>query len=520
MAQIIYDPSLGTLSSNNASFTSVISAFYIGDAGGLYDIPAANVAGVLPQSALPLSNVAAGTYGSANAVPVLTIDSYGRIVSASEANVAASATSNQFGQLIQGSNFLKSGTTFVIDGDLIISGEIKSDTNAGTDYPGSAVSTGYLPIGVIDGSNLAQTLALGTVSANSIATETLSANSVATEALSVSGDITCSYLSAGNLGMFRNRIINGDMRIDQRGSATSPATGNGTYAMDRFAVGMGLTSGSFTISKSALPSPLLGFTSCANITATSVNISGSNNYISIYQQIEGLNVCDLMWGTSLAVPITVSFWIYGVANTYSLRITNAAAGSTRSYVVNFTISASNTWQQVIATVPGDTTGTWTTDNTAGMQLMICFGSSTTFQGPTPNSWLSGNYIATSSTGVLSNGTVYITGVQLEKGSMATPFEFRPYSIEMQMCQRYYQIQTRGNNNGYANLHGYPYSLGNISITEACLITEARTQPSGSTVIYTVGSGSVSGWQYQTNKIIVYGPSSGFYLTFLAVDVEL
>ena len=173
--------------------TSMITGVYSGNAAGLYDIPAANVVGVLPAIALPVSNVSPGTYGSANAVPILSIDSYGRIVSASETNVL------QYGQLIQGSNFLKSGTTFVIDGDLIVAGRIKTDANAGTDYPGSAVSTGYMPIATLDGSNFAQNVSLQNLFASSLTTGALTANNgITTTTLAANNGITTTTLAANN----------------------------------------------------------------------------------------------------------------------------------------------------------------------------------------------------------------------------------------------------------------------------------------------------------------------------------
>lgn len=252
-------------------------------------------------------------------------------------------------------------------------------------------------------------------------------------------------LYANNLGMFRNRIINGDMRIDQRGSASTPVTSAG-YAMDRFRVGANLTSGTFAFSQSNLPSPLPGFTKCAKLVGTSINVSGAGNAFYVNQLIEGYNIADLGWGATGAVPVTITFWIYCTSTgTFSIALRNG--DTTRSYVSNFTISAANTWQQVSFTAPGDTTGTWATDNTIGMYLTFGFGIGTTFQ-TTAGSWQTGNYYGTTSTSSLGSSTVYITGVQLEKGIIATPFEFRPYGMELQLCQRYYEILTLPTNNNY------------------------------------------------------------------------
>jgi hypothetical protein len=249
--------------------------------------------------------------------------------------------------------------------------------------------------------------------------------------------ITTGTISAGNLGMFRNRIINGDARVDQRLSATTAVTATNTYAMDRWRLNVTLASGTVALSQAAMPAALTGFQKCIKIQGTNAGISAVGHFIQIAQNIEGNNISDLMYGTANTRACMMSFWVYGsVATTYSVALKNSA--NNRSFVSMYTINTVNTWQKVSFTVPGDTTGTWLVDNSVGLRVEFTFGCGTTFQSATVNAWQAGNRSSTSATSSLNSAIVYITGVQFEKGTIATPFEFRPLAMELQLCQRYYE----------------------------------------------------------------------------------
>ena len=238
---------------------------------------------------------------------------------------------------------------------------------------------------------------------------------------------------------FRNRIINGDMRIDQRnaGASVTPSSGT-TYLVDRFNLTASQASKFACQQNAGSVTPPAGFTNYLGFTSQSAFSSASGDYFLTEQVIEGLNVSDLGWGTANAQAVTLSFWVRSsLTGTHSGSIRNA--DFTRSYPFSFTVSSANTWEQKTVTIAGDTSGTWLTNNSYGVRLDFDLGTGTTYRG-TANAWAAGSYVGvTGSVSVVAtNGaTFYITGIQLEAGSVATPFERRDYGRELALCQRYY-----------------------------------------------------------------------------------
>ena len=252
--------------------------------------------------------------------------------------------------------------------------------------------------------------------------------------------VNSNNISADNSLGFRNRIINGDMRIDQRnaGASVTINTLAGGYTVDRW-FGTGKASaGVFTVQRLSASAPS-GFTNYLGCTVTTSATPGSTDAYVIGQFIEGFNVADLAWGSASAKSITISFRVYSsLTGTFGGSVANNAAN--RCYPFSFSISSASTWETKTITIPGDTTGTWTTDNTAGIKLYLDLGSGSSLRG-TAGSWGSTFYTGvTGGTNVIStnSATFYITGVQLEVGSVATPFERRPYGTELSLCQRYFQ----------------------------------------------------------------------------------
>jgi hypothetical protein len=243
------------------------------------------------------------------------------------------------------------------------------------------------------------------------------------------------YPDASSIG-FRNRIINGDMRIDQRnaGASVTPSTLFNTYTLDRWNAEYSVGS-KFSVQQTTT-SPA-GFANSLKITSTDATSLGSLDYYVLDQFIEGYNIADLAWGTASAKSITLSFQVYSsLTGTFGGSITNSAAN--RSYPFTYTISSANTWTSISVTIAGDTSGTWLTTTGIGMRVHFGLGVGTTYSG-TAGAWAGSYYFsATGATSVVgTNGaTFYITGVQLEAGSVATPFERRPFGTELALCQRY------------------------------------------------------------------------------------
>lgn len=240
--------------------------------------------------------------------------------------------------------------------------------------------------------------------------------------------------------MFKNRLINGAMVIDQRnaGASITPAAA-GQYVVDRWAYYASQAS-KFTAQQSqGAVTPPAGFTSYLGFTSSSAYSVTGNDYFLFQQLIEGYNVADLGWGTANAQTITFSFWVRSsLTGTFGGALRNGT--SSRSYPFTYTISVANTWEQKSITVAGDTTGTWATNNTLGLQFTFSLGASGNQLG-TPGAWSAISYSgATGQVNVVgtSGATFYITGMQLEKGSNATSFDYRPFTTELQLCQRYYE----------------------------------------------------------------------------------
>jgi hypothetical protein len=238
---------------------------------------------------------------------------------------------------------------------------------------------------------------------------------------------------------FKNRIINGNMRIDQRNNGASVTSNNsGQYGVDRFFT-EAYGGGSLT-SQRSIVAPT-GFTNSLLITVTGTDTSlGTADDYEVNQKIEGFNVADMGWGTANAQTITLSFWVRSsVTGSYSIGFQNSSAS--RSFVATYTINSANTWEQKSITVVGDTSGSWETGNGAGFFIRWCLATGTNRVASSTNTWEAANRIAISSTANpimgTSGATFYITGVQLEKGTTATAFDNRAFGTELQLCQRYY-----------------------------------------------------------------------------------
>jgi hypothetical protein len=240
---------------------------------------------------------------------------------------------------------------------------------------------------------------------------------------------------------FKNRIINGAMMIDQRnaGASVSVPSGQPKYPIDRFYCDSASGSGAVYSAQQSSVAPI-GFTNSLLVTVTTAATVNSGDYQYIRQQIEGYNFSDLMSGTANAGVFTLSFWVRSsVTGTFGGYL--GAAANNRFRVFSYTINAANTWEYKTVTIQADTSGTWDTTNGVGLQVAWSLACGTTYQGAT-GSWSSSLLLGVTGQVNLtttSGATFYITGVQLEKGSTATSFDYRPYGTELALCQRYYEI---------------------------------------------------------------------------------
>lgn len=277
--------------------------------------------------------------------------------------------------------------------------------------------------------------------------------------------------------VMRNRIINGAMVIDQRNAGASVTqTTADLFPVDRFRI-TGTVTSKFTAQRSTTAPA--GFINSVICTSSSAYTVGSAERFVIGQAIEGLNAADLGWGTANAATVTLSFWVRSsLTGTFGGVIRNSAGD--RSYPFSYTVSSANTYELKSVTITGDTTGTWEKDNSVGMFVNFSLGAGSTLL-TTAGAWAAGSFQGVTGQVNLvgTNGaTFYITGVQLEKGTQATGFEYRQYGQELALCQRYFQFYDAGLVSGTTNGTSY-------GVSATCTVVP-RTTPTVSWVSPTLG----------------------------------
>jgi hypothetical protein len=242
---------------------------------------------------------------------------------------------------------------------------------------------------------------------------------------------------ANNVGLsFKNRIINGDMVISQRNGTSSVTPNSSAYTIDRWELSIAVSSKLSVQQSTTAPA---GFTNSVLLTSTSAYSPSASDYMSFCQKVEGFNFSDMAWGTANAATVTLSFWVRSsLTGTFSGALQNDGAG--RSYPFTFTILAANTFEYKTVTIPGDTSGTWNTTTGKGVEVHFNMGSGSNLLG-TAGAWASAWRTGVTGSVALvgtSGATMYLTGVQLEKGSVATSFDYLPFGTELALCQRYYE----------------------------------------------------------------------------------
>ena len=326
--------------------------------------------------------------------------------------------------------------------------------------------------------------------------------------------LTATTVNTQNTFGFKNRIINGAMMIDQRNAGASvTVTTSGQFAVDRFQ--SAATAGSkFSMQQNAgSVTPPAGFANYLGATSLSSYSVGSTDVFGLRQIVEGFNAADLAWGTANAQPITISFWVRSsLTGTFGLGLGNS--GFSRAYAATYTINSANTWEYKTVTIAGDTTGTWLTTNGAGIQLTFGLGYGSSYSG-TAGVWNAGSYFmptgATSIVGT-SGATFYITGVQLEKGSTATSFDYRPYGTELALCQRYYQQVADTYGKGVGGVAG---ATNGLPISYAFPV-QMRTTP---TLTISANGAANTMWVMATAGTISATPASTWWDQYSFVGIQ-
>lgn len=313
-------------------------------------------------------------------------------------------------------------------------------------------------------------------------------------------------------GGMRNRIINGDMRIDQRNAGASFTNSNQSQiGLDRWR-NYGLSGAVLTLQQSTLaPTGFANSQSVTVTTSTTANDSGG-----IAQRIEAHNVYDLAWGTSSGASVTASFWVRGsITGTYNFWVQYNGSVSSYYYVGTYTISASNTWEYKTVTIPAPPTAAGAFTAALNTQYMEVRFSMTSSGGSavSANTWSTNS--TPKSTGAVdlasnSGATWYVTGVQLEKGSAASAFEYRQYGQELVLCQRYYQQIDYGHHNGGLTANWYQFNIGFpvVMRTDPTMTTSARGSNTGNAITLQ-DSGTVNGWTLDlvsTTHATIRGPN--------------
>jgi len=309
-----------------------------------------------------------------------------------------------------------------------------------------------------------------------------------------------SNLGAGNASIMKNRIINGAMVIDQRNAGASVTVPFGqSYYLDRWCAEASQAS-KFSVQQNAgSVTPPVGFKNYLGATSASAYSVAAGDYFTLEQRIEGFNTADLGWGTASAKTVTLSFQVYSsLTGTFGGALQNGAFN--RSYPFSYSIPVANTWTTISVTIAGDTTGTWTTTNGAGVIVVFGLGVGSTYGSGTAGAWAGSLIFApTGATSVVgTNGaTFYITGVQLEVGSSATGFEYRQYQQELALCQRYLPAY-RATGSGNQDVGTGMCTSSSAAYFGFDFVVQPRVEPTGATISSAGHFGAVNNGFSATN----------------------
>ena len=383
---------------------------------------------------------------------------------------------------------ITSGTNSVADGAITTA---KIDTGAVTAVKiasGAAVSNiGYTPANVASPTFtgtvvLPSTTSIGTVSSTELGYVDGVTSAIQTQLdskLTATTDVTSN----------RNLLINGAMQVDQRNGGALYTMVNATYGLDRWT---GLSSAASKYSVQRLTTtPPAGFGYYQRFTSLAATADTASAYYNFYQVIEGFNATKLAWGTASAKSVLLSFWVRSsLTGTFGGALRNAGSGGFYSYAFTYTINSANTWEYKTISITGSTAGTWGSTNDAGVNLFFDLGCNSA-ETQAAGSWQNANKLGANGCVRLigtNAATLDITGVQLEAGSVATPFEFEDIGTTERKCQRYYEWGV-ASGSGYAQITAI-FDAGSTSNIDFKVSKRA---------VPTMTNMSLSGNQYPNNQ---------------------
>jgi len=328
---------------------------------------------------------------------------------------------------------------------------------------GAAITGDKLGLTAINANNIVNAsitgvkIAANTITGDDLGQNSISANNIATNAIE-------NYMSLTNRPLSnRNIVINGAMQMTQRNANTTAITTDGYYSPDRWNINIS-SSGTWTMNVDSAGVNRVGpdeFSNSCNLICTTADSSlSAGDFLVFQQRFEGLNVQQIEKGTPAAESVTVS-WYAKSSNTGTYICELFDNDNTRQCSKSWTINAANTWEKKSVTFPADTTGRLDNDNLLSFILNFWLAAGTNFTSGTLNTTWASTTSANRAVGQFNlagniNNYMAITGVQMELGSVATPFERRPYGTELALCQRYYQAffgpTTTGIGNGSTNVN--------------------------------------------------------------------
>lgn len=281
----------------------------------------------------------------------------------------------------------------------------------------------------------------------------------------------------------RNLIINGAMTVAQRGTSFTSAANN-TYPVDRFRVYRnGMDNLVYDLSQSSTAPE--GFANSLKLDVTTAETaSADNENLKIVTRIEAQNIQHLLYNTSNAKSVTFSFWVRSsTTGTYAIEI--YTADPNRQITNTYTINTADTWEYKTVTFVGDTSGAINNDNGIGLDISWFLSVPSNYNSGDSTSWRTYNndgrgYGQTADV-ASTTGDFYITGIQLEVGDTATPFEHRSFSEELQLCKRYYEKSYNhddapANTSGRGRLGFYPYGFNSNARFPFRFTVEKRANP--------------------------------------------